>query len=160
MNIRISHQLRALCAALLAIATFAVPSNCFAQGGGGRMEIRQGLAIIETHPHVLRHFFQEGLLDGAGLGGFPAAAEDIATQGEGGFVAGQEGFHEGQIGEGLAEVIKLRIEGSPFEVQGGFARLVGDGPREDHDGLMHVPMPVNGRRACQAQNRRGQEDKR
>ena len=40
MNIRISHQLRALCAALLAIATFAVPSNCFAQGGGGTPDPR------------------------------------------------------------------------------------------------------------------------
>ena len=131
----------------------------FVQSGGGLMEICQGLTIIETHPYILRHLFQKRLLDGAGLGGFPAAAEDIATQGEGGVVAGQEGLHDGQIGEGLGEVIKLRVERSPLEMQCGFAWLVGNGPREDHDGFMHVPMPVNGGRACQAQDSRGQEDK-
>ncbi len=69
-------------------------------------------------------------------------------------MAGQEGLHDGQIGEGFGEVIKLRIEGCPFEVQGGFARLVGDGPGEDHDGFMHVPMPMHGGRARQSQDSR------
>lgn len=124
----------------------------FTKGGVGLMEISQGLAIIEAHPDVLGNFFQKSLLDLAGFGRLAAAAENIAAEGEGRIMAGLEGLHDGQISEGFGEVIKLRIKGSPLEVQRGFARLLGDRPREDYDGFMDIPMPVYIGRAPETQD--------